>query len=48
MTLEQMEPKQSLSPILNAFPTFYSEIAQSAQEKLCPDTLGAPSEGPNS
>ncbi|UVO13950.1 DUF732 domain-containing protein [Mycobacterium sp. SVM_VP21] len=47
MTLEQMEPKPSLSPILNAFPTFYSEIAQAAQEKLCPDTLGVPSERPN-
>lgn len=46
MTLQQMEPKPSLSPILNAIPMFYSEIAQAAQEKICPDTLGVPSERP--
>lgn len=47
MTLEQMEPKPSLSPILNGIPMFHSEIAQAAQEKLCPETLGAPSQKPN-
>ncbi|MCV7384393.1 DUF732 domain-containing protein [Mycolicibacter longobardus] len=47
MTLEQMEPKPSGSPILDASPMFYWEIAQAAQQKICPDTLGVPSERPN-